>query len=106
MDDHQLASLAPLLERQEGVCLSLYQATHRSHPDNTQDPIRFKNLVKTLANALDSSQQEMLKTFHDLADNFNFWQHTLDGLPIFANAERFTDILFQWATSDFPVASV
>lgn len=105
MDDHQLASLAPLLERQEGVCLSLYQATHRSHPDNTQDPIRFKNLVKTLANALDSSQQDMLKPFHDLADDFNFWQHTLDGLAIFANADRFTVIPLQRATPDFAVVS-
>ncbi|TVR67101.1 MAG: hypothetical protein EA420_00995, partial [Candidatus Competibacteraceae bacterium] len=29
-------------------CLSLFQPTHRNHPDNQQDPIRFKNLVKAL----------------------------------------------------------
>ncbi len=29
-------------------CLSLYQATHRHRPDNQQDPIRFRNLVKEL----------------------------------------------------------
>ena len=26
-------------------CISLYQPTHRRHPDNQQDPIRFRNLV-------------------------------------------------------------
>lgn len=29
-------------------CLSLYQPTHRPHPHRAQDPIRFRNLVKSL----------------------------------------------------------
>ena len=41
-----------LLAEHEAPCLSLYQPTHRHHPDNTQDPIRFRNLVKQLAESL------------------------------------------------------
>ena len=36
----------------DGPCLSLYQPTHRTHPDNLQDPIRFRNLVRTLERSL------------------------------------------------------
>jgi hypothetical protein len=34
---------AGLFEAQEPPCLSLYQPTHRHHPENRQDPIRFRN---------------------------------------------------------------
>ena len=33
-------------------CLSLYQPTHRRRPENQQDPIRFRNLVKELEASL------------------------------------------------------
>ena len=36
----------------DAPCLSLYQPTHRHYPDNQQDPIRFRNLVKTLEQSL------------------------------------------------------
>jgi hypothetical protein len=36
----------------EGPCLSLYQPTHRSHPQKQQDLIRFRNLVKLLEESL------------------------------------------------------
>ena len=41
-------SLAELTSVQQTPCLSLYQPTHRSHPENQQDPIRFRNLVNEL----------------------------------------------------------
>lgn len=40
--------LIQLSAAQEPPCLSLYQPTHRRHPDNRQDPIRFRNLLKEL----------------------------------------------------------
>ncbi|MFP5405867.1 MAG: dihydropteroate synthase, partial [Gammaproteobacteria bacterium] len=50
-----------LLEQREGPCLSLYQPTHRSFPDNQQDPIRFRNLVKAgdYAAALSVARQQV-----------------------------------------------
>jgi hypothetical protein len=45
-------SLARLTSVQQSPCLSLYQPTHRHHPENAQDPIRFRNLVKELETSL------------------------------------------------------
>ena len=42
------ASLAEMASFKRRSCLSLYQPTHRRHPDNQQDPIRFRHLVKAL----------------------------------------------------------
>lgn len=41
-----------LLQERNGPCLSLFQPTHRQHPDNVQDVLRFRNLVKHLAASL------------------------------------------------------
>ena len=38
-----------LLAAREPPCLSLYQPTHRRHPENQQDPIRFRNLLKAIS---------------------------------------------------------
>jgi hypothetical protein len=37
-----------LLAVQAEPCISLYMPTHRSHPENDQDPILFKNIYKKL----------------------------------------------------------
>lgn len=81
-----------LLASHEPPCLSLYQPTHRAHPDKQQDPIRFRNLVKELGQSLGRNGGEnapILRPFHDLAENRNFWNHTLDGIAIFATQELF-----------------
>lgn len=67
--------------------LSLYQPTHRSHPANAQDPIRFKNLVKRLESLLlqaypKEEVQELLEPYHELAGRHEFWNRTLDGLAV------------------------
>ncbi len=103
-------ALSPFLERQEGPCLSLYQATHRSHPDNAQDPIRFKNLVKELEQSLSSKYHKneyepLLEPFHRLAADEHFWQHTLDGLAILAKKDEFQVFSLQRPTPDFAVVS-
>ena len=78
---------AVLLRNEETPCLSLYQPTHRQHPDNVQDPIRFRNLVKELGESLRQKypKREMaslLEPFEALADNKAFWNHTADGLAV------------------------
>lgn len=75
-------------------CLSLYQPTHRSHPENRQDPIRFKNLVRLLAASLGQrySRRELaplLEPFDALADDAAFWNHALDGLAVLRSADGF-----------------
>jgi hypothetical protein len=78
---------AGLLDNCHPPCLSLYQPTHRHHPDNQQDPIRFGNLVKALEESLLQQFQEdeirpLLEPFLALADDRDFWNHTLDGLAV------------------------
>jgi hypothetical protein len=68
-------------------CLSLYQPTHRHHPENQQDPIRFRNLVKALEESLvqqypTKETQPLLDRFRALAGDRDFWNHALDGLAV------------------------
>mgnify|MGYP006188947727 FL=1 len=76
---------AGIFNAPEAPCLSLYQPTHRSHPDKEQDPIRFGNLVKSMEESLRQKYstrdiQPLVEPFRALAGNHNFWAHTLDGL--------------------------
>ena len=83
-----------LLSVNRPPCLSLYMSTHRSHPDNIQDPIRFKNLVKQLEKSLLKQYsairvKEFLEPFKTLGNNSEFWNHTLDGLAVLSTTELF-----------------
>ncbi len=75
-------------------CLSLYQPTHRHHPENQQDPIRFRNLVRTIEQSLRQKYptrevRPLLEPFQDLAHQHDFWNHTLDGLAILGAPDMF-----------------
>lgn len=68
-------------------CLSLYQPTHRNYPDNKQDPIRYRNLLKMLEGSLrrkfaPAEVRPLMAPFEALTDDRNFWAHVLDGLAI------------------------
>jgi hypothetical protein len=83
-----------LLASHEPPCLSLYQPTHRAHPDKQQDPIRFRNLVKELELSLGRKHASreiasILRPFHDLAENGDFWNRACDGIAIFATGNLF-----------------
>lgn len=78
----------------EPPCLSLYQPTHRSHPENQQDPIRFRNLVKQLEQSLlqratAAEAAELLAPFVELANDHEFWSNTRDGLAILGGKDTF-----------------
>jgi len=86
-----------LLSINAGTCMSLYMPTHRTHPDNLQDPILFKNLVKKLEQSLlqqysASESTILLKPFVELSNNGEFWRHTLDGLAVLSTASTFKTI--------------
>jgi hypothetical protein len=78
---------AALAQDCEPPCVSLYQPTHRRHPENRQDPIRFRNLVKALEDSLRQKYpthdvEPLLEPFLELAGDRDFWNHTLDGLAV------------------------
>lgn len=75
-------------------CLSLYQPTHRYHPDNQQDPILFRNLVKTLEESLlrqygKVEVQSLLTPFLTLAEDHDLWNHTYEGLAVLGGRDFF-----------------
>lgn len=88
------ASLAELASLHQPPCLSLYQPTHRRHPENRQDPIRFRNLVKELETSLRQQYPAietrlLLEPFAALADDQDFWNHTLEGLAVLGGPSLF-----------------
>lgn len=92
--------LQELLLTKSQYCLSLYQPTHRSHPNNRQDPLRFQNLVKELEASLQRELSEdrteaLLKPFQTLANDPDFWNKTLDGLAVFATDQLFRVYILQ-----------
>jgi hypothetical protein len=76
-----------LLAPHDPPCLSLYQPTHRTHPDADQDPIRFKNLVRELETSLEAlddpeTTKRLLAPLRALEADTEFWQHNHEGLAV------------------------
>lgn len=99
-----------LLENREPPCLSLYQPTHRHRPDNQQDPIRFGNLLKRLEESLHRqfpkrAIRPLLEPFLALADNYDFWNHTLDGLALLGAKDFFRVYRLQRPVAELAVVA-
>jgi hypothetical protein len=103
-------SLAELTSARQPPCLSLYQPTHRHHPDNQQDPIRFGNLVKQLAASLlekhsPAEVKPLLEPFEALARDRTFWDHTLDGLAVLSGSGLLRVFLLQRPVDELVVVA-
>ena len=86
--------IAGVLRSPPAPCISLYQPTHRHHPENQQDPIRFTNLVKKLHHSLREHHaaaeiETLLAPLHALARDDGFWLHTREGLAVLAAKDVF-----------------
>jgi hypothetical protein len=101
---------AGLLDKCDPPCLSLYQPTHRHHPDNQQDPIRFQNLLKELE---EPQRQQfpkddirtLLQPFLALANDRDFWNHTLDGLAVLGARGIFRVYKLQRPVTEFALVA-
>ncbi|WP_332911642.1 hypothetical protein [Algoriphagus boritolerans] len=83
------ALLQELLAVSDSPCLSLYMPTHRSHPENLQDPVRFKNLMKELEESLlrkysNDETKAHLAPLIELTSEVDFWNRAAVGLAIFS----------------------
>ena len=88
MTHHQLDELMAV---QGYPCLTITLPTHRSFPDNKQDPIRVRNLVTDAQNRLlkEFSKRELaplLERLDDLVSHIDY-NYTLDGLVLAVNRE-------------------
>ena len=110
MSELQDLRAAGLLAAPERPCLSLYQPTHRAHPERQQDLIRFRNLVRSLEEALrarypGSDARSLLAPFQALAQDERFWTRTLDGLAVLGAAGVFRVYRLQRPVGELAVAS-
>jgi hypothetical protein len=91
--------------------VSLYQPTHRHHPENQQDPIRFRILLKQLEQLLRRDNhpaeevQSMLEPLELLGDDSGFWNHTQDGLGVFASPGWFRVVLLPRSVQELTVVA-
>ncbi|HWK52351.1 MAG TPA: hypothetical protein VNR40_20795 [Steroidobacter sp.] len=88
---HQLLAL---LDKHGPPCISLYQYTHRHHPDSLQDPIRYRNLLRQMEGSLlqkyDRKEvRPLLEKFQPLSHDDEFWNHRTDGLAMLAAPDLF-----------------
>ena len=84
-------TLRALVQPHEPPCVSIYMPTHRNHPDNQQDRIRFRNLVRTVEESLRRAYsgrdaRPLLVPLQALADDAAFWTRSLDGLAVLVAA--------------------
>jgi hypothetical protein len=84
------ALLQELLAVAESPCLSLYMPTHRTHPENLQNPVRFKNLMKDLEASLLTKYskdeiEKYLQPLLEITSGDGFWNYTSEGLAIFSS---------------------
>ena len=101
---------AGLLGAHEPPCLSLYQPTHRAYPENQQDPIRFKNLLKSLEQSLRQKYtmreiKPLLQPFQDLSENQEFWNCALDGLAVLGTPGLFRVYRLQRAVPELAIVA-
>ena len=73
------------------ACLSIVMNSHRSSPENLQDSIRLKNLIREAERRLTSEfdkalADKVLKNLHELAENIDH-SVNLDSLVLFVNAD-------------------
>ena len=76
-------------------CLSLYMPAVRAGAQTQQNPIRFKNLLRSLEERLEGmglpsgTAGELLEPLRGLLDDPAFWQTQSDGLAVFRSPELF-----------------
>ena len=91
-------------------CLSLYQPTHRHHPDNQRDPLRFRHLVQELEQSLEKKYpadkiHSLLEPFEELGRDRDFWNHTLDGIAVLGAPGLFQVYALQRPVPELAVAA-
>jgi hypothetical protein len=92
---YELAKHFPheIIFQTEGPMITLYQPTHRRFPENKQDPIVFKNLLRDIDNSLSSKyDKEVVSTimapFYELEEDADFWNNTQDGIAVLGNQSQ------------------
>jgi hypothetical protein len=87
--------LKTLMEKHQGLCISIFMPTFRSGAESRQNQIRFKNLLRTaeeklLAKGLRPQEiKTLLEPAQALPGNVLFWRKQSDGLALFLSTDLF-----------------
>lgn len=101
---------AALLAAHEPPCISLYLPTHRRHPEREADPIRYRNLLKSIESSLLAkySKREflpLLEPLEALAHDSQFWSSRTDALAIFSSPGSFSRFDLQRQAEELAVVA-
>lgn len=82
-----------MILKEDGPLISLYQPTHHSSPDNIQDPILFRKLLKNVENSLRQVAdlafiESIMKPLYEIKDDKYYWNNTSGGMAVFASKSR------------------
>ncbi len=83
-----------LMRVENGLCVTLLMPTHRTGRENSQDPIRFKNLLQraeaelTAQGMRSADARKRLHSFRELLDDSLFWSHQSSALAAFCSPEE------------------
>jgi len=89
MDVLDVAELKTLINKPTGLYVSIYLPTERAGKEISQNPIRFKNLLRDAARQLraggmgENDVETFLAPGNQLLTSAKFWQYQSDGLAIF-----------------------
>jgi hypothetical protein len=81
--------LVSLSDTKQGVAVSFYLPTQRAGKPTRENPIRMKNRIVEVRQRLESigwgprDIDTLLSPALNLLDDYDFWQHQLDGLALF-----------------------
>ncbi|MBN1663382.1 MAG: hypothetical protein JW943_07270 [Deltaproteobacteria bacterium] len=95
MDSLSKDELKALMQKHEGLCISVFMPTYRTGVEIQQNQIRLKNLLKEVEEKLVASGlraqeiEAMLAPASGLVNNILFWRRQSDGLAIFISSDLF-----------------
>jgi hypothetical protein len=102
--------LHSLLNGHESPCVSLYQPTHRHHPDNQLDRVRYRQLLRTVEGNLRERYpgrevRDLVGRLHALADDALFWNKSRGGLAVLGTPATLEAFHLQRAVPELAVVA-
>lgn len=87
------SDLSELLKLQGQPYLSLYMPMARSFPDQEQNPVRYRNLLRSLRDQLENgsagADPALLEPFDALLHDEDLWRNPRDGLAVIGGSDVF-----------------
>jgi len=105
-----IQSLSELTTHKSPPCLSIYMPTHRYAPDNKQDLIRYRNLLRELETSLNRKYpateiRSLLEPFEALAQDHELWRHSQDGLAVLGASNIFHVFQIQQSVPELAIVA-